>query len=1239
MKYFKHICLLMLLLLAFKPDGKAQVDTVFWFAAPWVTPDHASNVPMAFHFSTFNNTTTVRLRQPASTYDTTFTVNANSLFTKDVTHLLDSLESQPWDSVINRGFEVTSDFPIVAVYDFMSSGNNPETYSLKGQNGLGFEFVTPFQTLWNNRTLNSDRNGDGEITQPKQFFSVVTTEDNTTIYITPRCAVEGGHPANVTYSVFLPRAGQVYTCQNLVQNTSVPGNNLAGSIVVSDKRIAVTVNDDSVNPSAGGGCYDLMGDQIVPTDVIGKDHIINKGFLNAGSNESAFIVATENFTTVTIEDGVLTTTISLNQGDTYPYSIKEQLTWITSDKNIYVLHMSGYGCELGKALIPPLNCAGSDQVSFYRSNGFRFLINLLCPAGSEDDFLIDGVSGLIPAADFAPVPGTGGAWVGAQIEYTTTQIPVGSAHLVENTTGLFSLGVINGSPTGGCLYHYLSQYNRKVITNAGTDAMFCNGEPIINLDGSVLGGTTTGIWNVLNGSGTLNAPTSLATSYVPTASDFNQGSLTFVLASTGNCDPEYDSLRIDFIESPDVTASADLTLCRNNADTIPVQSTLQYATGSTWSGGNGGAFGNTGDLTTTYTPSPSDLMEDSLNLIITSQGSFFTCPDDSDTITVYFTDVPSVVVGPDQVICSSVEELTLNGVVSGSTSTGIWTTSGSGTFDPSPNNLLTDYQVSSSDTTLSSLTLTLTSTNNGNCLAVKDSLQVTIVDKPELEITSNDSICSTLPTLGLDGTVTAGFSTTWTVIGAGNVVTPGALSTVYNISPIDTTNGFIDVLLETNGAICPIENDSIRVLFVDPPNVNAGLDVVLCENEAIQLTGVISGADTTGSWSSTGTGFFSPGNNFVSTVYQPSVNDVNSGGVTLVLTSSSVFGCPVDKDTLGLTFKESPTANFSFTSVCLGENAAFFDQSTTPVGTINIWNYDFGDQTGSIANNPLHNYQTSGNYNVRLVVGASNGCFDTITKTVNIHPIPTPNFVYGSACINNPIQVNDQSVVSSGSVVDWSYTFENGAVPIHDPNPVYTYSSSGTFQVYVEATSDLGCVGKAFIPINVLPGPTADFTANPNPALILEDIAFTDFSSTDVVRWIWDFGDGSGGIAQNEVHNYGKAGVYPVVLTVADANGCTDTIARNVEVALLPVLPTAFTPDGNGENDVFLIRGGPFESVDFKIYNNWGELVFESFDAAIGWDGMFNGVEAPVGVYSWTFKVALAGNRVVTQSGDVTLMR
>ena len=966
----------------------------------------------------------------------------------------------------------------------------------------------------------------------------------------------------------------------------------------------------------------------------------NKGFLNAGSNESAFIVATENFTTVTVDNGITITNAILNQGDTYQYSITEQLTYIVTDKPVYVWHMSGYGCEMGEAILPPLNCAGSNQVSFSRSTSVSFLLDILCPSGAEGNFTLNGSTTLVTAAMFNPVPGTGGAWVGAQISFNTTDIPVGVANLITNSTDLFSLGVINGSATGGCLYHYMSSFIRRVYTKAGNDTTLCNGDPLVNLTGSVTGGATTGQWQVLNGAGTISNSTDLITTYTPTSSDYAQGTLTFVLGSTGNCNPVYDTVKVDFIQSPIVSAGGDASFCKNNIGAVPITGSLSFAAGASWSGGSGGAFGNSGNLSTTYTPSPTDLANDSVNLILTSAGSFFACPNDKDTVTIFFTDPPGVVAGPDLVVCSSQNSFTLSGAVTGVSSTGIWTTTGSGAFSPTDMDLNGDYLISSADTAAGSMTITLTSTNNSNCLAVSDSLLVTILDKPEVQITTADSLCSNLTTINLTGTVTAGFSSNWNVLGAGSVATPGSLNTIYTLSPVDTTNGYIDVVLETTGGICPVEDDTLRITFVNPPTVSAGLDQSFCANEPIQLNGIISGANPSGSWSSTGTGTFSPSNTILSTIYFPSAADVMNGNISLILTSSGSFGCIPDDDTLAVTFKAAPTVDFTFTSACEGENTNFLDASTTTDGVINSWSWDFGDLTNSIANNPIHPYPAPGSYTATLIATSTNGCQDTVSYVVDVNAVPVADFIGEPACEEQITQFTDQSFISSGSIVTWEWNFENGVLISNDQNPTYVFDTQGSFPVTLSVTSDLGCVGTLNSSVNVLPGPIAAFTMSPNPALALENVAFTDMSTGDQLSiWYWNFGDGTGGNNQNEIYSYADGGDYLVTLEVTDINGCIDTTSQVISVALLPVLPTAFTPNGDNSNDVFIIRGGPFTEVDFKVYNNWGQLIFSTTDANEGWDGTYNGANAPLGVYTWTFIVEIAGGRVITKSGDVTLIR
>jgi gliding motility-associated-like protein len=1220
-------------------ESKAQIDTVFWFAAPWVTPDHHWRDPIKFHFSTFANPTEVRLRMPATGYDTTINIPANSLFSKSVDFMINTIESKPANTVLNSGFQITSNEPITVVYDVITRAPNyynPETYSLKGQNGLGKEFIAPFQTRWNNQNLNTDINSDGLITQPYQQINIVASEDNTVLYITPRCAVVG-HPANVTFTITLPLKGNVYTVQNMVQNTNVVGNNLAGSIIVSTKPISVTVSDDSVNPSGGGGCYDLMGDQIVPTDVIGKEYIVLKGFLNAGSEESVFVTATENFTTISINDGTITSVI-LNQGDTYRYQITQSKTHVVSDKSVYLLHMTGYGCELGSDILPPLNCAGSDIVTFPRTNPQNFSLNILCPTAITSSFQLNGSAAPVPAASFTTVPGTSGAWSAAQITLNTTLIPSNSSNILTNSAGNFALGIINGGTSTGCLYHYMSSFIKRVYVNAGNDLTLCNNITSIPLTGSVTGGASTGQWSVLNGSGTLNNPTSLIASYEPVPSDFSQGFVKLLLVSTGLCEPVFDTITISFIQAPLVNAGLDETFCKNNYGAITLSGSLIFASGASWTGGNGGSFANNGNLNTNYIPSQADLNADSITLILTSSGSFNLCPNASDTVKIYFTEAPIVQAGADVVVCTNESEINLNGVVSGITNTGTWSTIGYGSFSPSQDNLISTYNFSLNDTTIQSLYLTLTSTNNGNCLAVMDSLKVTIIEQPTVSILSSPTTCSSASLITLTGTVTAGFSSLWTENGSNSVVSPSSLNTFYSISPNDISLGYIDFYLSTT-SLCPLQADTMRIFILPPPHLIAGLDQTICANTPIELVGVVAISNPIVSWVSLGTGTFSPNNNLLNTYYIPSATDIANGSVDLILYADGNVNCSPEPDTLQITFKPSPTADFSITDICQGAPINFTNTSTTPVGSIDSWAWDFGDFTNSSLENPTHIYEGNGIYSPLLVVTASNGCVDSVIIDVFVDPIPIADFNFTLPCENALVDFYDQSFISSGSIIAWNYHFED-TITSNLPNPSHDFSQAGIFPVTLTVTTFAGCQDTVTIDLDVKPKPIAGFIMTPNPVVVEEDVVFADTSiGTGINYWLWNFGDGTIDNNQNPSHSFTDGGFTEIVLIITDEFNCSDTAKASIEVALTPSIPTGFSPNGDGINDVLYIDGGPFNSVDFKIFNNWGQIVFSCTDASIGWDGMFRDIAVPLGVYTWVLTVEMKNGEQLTKSGDVTIIQ
>ncbi|WP_169312096.1 PKD domain-containing protein [Fluviicola taffensis] len=1226
MKLRQIIGLLVLIFTIGSFESKGQIDSVFWFAAPWVTPSHSGNTPIVLRISTFNAPTTVRVYQPAGTYDSTFVVPANSLNSHFLTSIVNTLESKPADNVLNYGIKIEADTLVTIVYEVVTTGNNPETYSLKGQNAVGTEFVCPFQTTW--------ANGSYAPIQPKSMICIVATEDNTTVWITPKATVVG-HPAGVTYSIVLNR-GQVYTVENTSQATNTPGNNLGGTIVVADKPIAVTVSDDSVTNS-GGGCRDLMGDQIVPVDVVGTNYIVNRGNMFANSQEGIFIVATQNFTSVTVTTTLGTFSQLLNQGDTWKYVLTatEGLAYVDADKNVYVLQASGFGCEVGEALLPPINCAGSSQVSFTRTNAQTFILNILCPTSAINNFLLNGSNTLVPGSAFLPVPGTAGFWSGAQIDFPVGSIPVGTSNLLTNSSDFFGMGVINGGAGTGCYYHYMSAFNRKVYTKAGNDTTLCNGDPSVLLNGSVEGGSTTGEWTVINGAGSFVNATDLTTSYVPSTSDYTQGTLTFVLASTGNCDPVRDTMIVNFIQSPEANAGTDDSYCKNNVGAVPITGAFSYSAAATWSGGDGGAFGNIGSPTTTYTPSPADLAADSVVLFYTTAGSFFSCPNKQDTVVIFFTDAPTIDAGPDQLVCSNTTDVALNAVIS--TGSGTWTSSGTGGFSPSQTTLNGSYVLATSDISNGLVMLYLVSDNNGNCAAVFDSLEIQIINFPVVTNTTTDSICSNNGTLNLTGTVTSGFSTQWTTSGFGTIANPSNLSTIYSISPVDVTNGFIDVVLSTTG-ICPIANDSIRVIFVSPPQVNAGTDQAYCQNALVQLNGQITGADTTGTWSTLGTGTFLPGPNFLNGVYDPSIGDVSGGPISLILTSTSNFGCPPDRDTIVITFNRIPTADFTYANVCQASNMNFVDASVANTGSLSTWSWAFGDNTNSIAQNPQHAYTTPGNFNVMMIVTSSNGCTDTVVKPVTVYPLPLPSFNASIACEAYPTNFTNTSFIPSGSIVSYLYDF-NGIGTSSQSNPSFVFPTSGTYNVTLTAVSNFGCTNSVIQQIVVHAIPNASFTATPNPALVNQNITYTDVTAGNIISWQWNFGDGQGDNIQITNHSYNAGGVYTVTLTITDDIGCMDTISKDISVALLPVVPSGFTPNGDGENDVFIIRGGPFRNVDFKVYNNWGQLIFESNDSSIGWDGTYKGEPAPLGVYTWTFVVDMGSDFIVKESGDVTLIR
>jgi gliding motility-associated-like protein len=147
--------------------------------------------------------------------------------------------------------------------------------------------------------------------------------------------------------------------------------------------------------------------------------------------------------------------------------------------------------------------------------------------------------------------------------------------------------------------------------------------------------------------------------------------------------------------------------------------------------------------------------------------------------------------------------------------------------------------------------------------------------------------------------------------------------------------------------------------------------------------------------------------------------------------------------------------------------------------------------------------------------------------------------------------------------------------------------------------------------------------------------------------WHWDLGDGIGSaISEDTSYAYAIAGTYQVELIVYNALGCSDTAWQTIEVegdddntVFPPVFPTAFTPNNDGLNDVFYVRGGPFSEFELRIFNEWGNEIFISTDAAVGWDGKFKDTQQPDGVYIYVFVGTTADGSTYSIQGEINLVR
>ncbi|NTW34137.1 MAG: T9SS type B sorting domain-containing protein, partial [Bacteroidetes bacterium] len=273
------------------------------------------------------------------------------------------------------------------------------------------------------------------------------------------------------------------------------------------------------------------------------------------------------------------------------------------------------------------------------------------------------------------------------------------------------------------------------------------------------------------------------------------------------------------------------------------------------------------------------------------------------------------------------------------------------------------------------------------------------------------------------------------------------------------------------------------------------------------------------------------------------------------------------------------------------------------------------------------------------------GCYSDTTKTIIINKAPDiiliPRDTMG--CI--PFTLTFAGTLADTSVPfdSWLWDFGDGTTS-SDFTVNHTYSNKGNYHVNFNIMyGDSACTKDTVINIKTFKWPVANFIFEPEYPYLHGPVVNFINQSSNANFWHWNFGNGDTSILKNPAYNYQQSGEYTITLIVNNEAECTDTAYRKMYVSPeeFVKVPEAFSPNGDGQNDEFyLFYAGNFVSIEFRIFNRWGEMVFETTDIKQGWDGIFKGKPQETGGYSYYVRAKTASSETpVFIKGTLTLIR
>ncbi len=650
------------------------------------------------------------------------------------------------------------------------------------------------------------------------------------------------------------------------------------------------------------------------------------------------------------------------------------------------------------------------------------------------------------------------------------------------------------------------------------------------------------------------------------------GTATYTFTpNSGQCSTPY---QMTVTVSPAPTVSINpITICSGETNTLTATPSTAGGT-YTWS---------TGATTAAITVNPTTTTTYSVSYTLGA------CTPASATATVTVSPAPTVSINP-ITICSG-----SSGIITATPSTA------GGTYTWSTGATTAAITVYPTSTTTYSVSYTL-----GACTPASATATVTVSPIPILTV-NNSTICNGETTILTATANPTGGTILWSNAQNSNSITVSpSINTSYN------------VLYTLNGC----NATAVSVVTVNPiPQVSLANETI-CEGENINLTAIPNIQGGTYSWSQ---------NNLTTATISVSPNVTTNYSVIYTLNN-----CSSQPVSASVFVNPNPSLTVNSGTICAGQNYTINAVPSIPGGTFN-W-ISTGETTSSIIVSP--NVTTSYIVNYTTLDGCtSSNAISNITIIDNQNVSFAANIIEGCIPLTVTLYNTTQSVNNQSNCV---WTINSNQQLIGCDSVTYTFTQSGCYDISLSTNSN-GCISTnlqtSFICVSDLP--VASFITNPQT--FTETNQNIEFINTSVgaLTYEWSFGDGNVSTVENPNHYFeGTQGGYTTTLTVTSADGCSDTynFPINYFEPIVYYIPNTFTPDADEHNQTFLPifpSNIDIYNYSFQIYNRWGEIVFESKNHLVGWDGTYgqNGRKVQQGTY--IYKISF-GSRYGAGTNSIT---